>query len=50
VNENGIDEKYKDDLINLATKTLEKDYNKWKSGTYKGNKARVENNLRVSFE
>ena len=50
VNENGVNEKYKDDLINLAIKTLKKDYNNWKPGAYKGNKARVENNLRVSFE
>lgn len=50
VNENGIDEKYKHDLINLAVKTLIKDYNNWKPGTYRGNKARVENTLRISFE
>jgi hypothetical protein len=50
VNENGVNEKYKDDLINLAIKILKKNYNNWKPGTYKGNKARVENNLRVSFE
>ena len=49
VNENGIDEKFKSELINFAIKTLKKDYNKWQPGTYKGNKARVENNLRVSF-
>ena len=50
VNENSINEKYKQDLINLALKTLIKDYNNWKPGTYKGNKARVENTLRISFE
>ncbi|MNL61125.1 hypothetical protein D3C87_1850090 [compost metagenome] len=50
VNENGVNEKYKDDLINLAIRTLKKDYNSWQPGTYKGNKARIENNLRVSFE
>lgn len=50
VNQNGIDEKYKNDLISLALNTLKKDYNNWKPGTYKGNKARVENNLRISFE
>lgn len=50
MNENSINEKYKQDLINLALKTLIKDYNNWKPGTYKGNKARVENTLRISFE
>lgn len=50
VNENGVNEKYKDDLINLAIRTLKKDYNSWQPGTYKGNKARIENSLRVSFE
>ncbi|MCD0468850.1 hypothetical protein [Flavobacterium sp. JAS] len=50
VNENGINEKYKNDLINLALKTLKKDYNNWKPGTYKGYKARIQNSLRISFE
>lgn len=50
VNENGIDKKYKQDLINLAINTLRKDYNNWKPGTYKGNKVRVENTLRINFE
>lgn len=50
VNEKGIDEKYKQDLVNLAIYTLKKDYNNWKPGTYKGNKARIQNNLRISFE
>jgi len=50
VNEKGIDKKYKQDIINLTLSTLRKDYNNWKPGTYKGNKARVENTLRVSFE
>ena len=50
VNEKGIDEKYKQDLINLAIHTLKKDYNNWKPGTYKGNKSRIQNNLRISFE
>jgi hypothetical protein len=50
VNEKGTNKKYKQDLINLAINTLKKDYNNWKPGTYKGNKARVQNSLRVSFE
>ncbi|MET3028736.1 hypothetical protein ABXT06_18805 [Flavobacterium sp. UW10123] len=50
VNEKGIDEKYKQDLVNLAINTLQRDYNNWKPGTYKGTKARVENTLRISFE
>lgn len=50
VNEKGIDEKYKQNLINHAFLTLKKDYNNWKPGTYKGNKVRVENTLRISFE
>lgn len=50
VNQKGIDEKYKQNLINQALLTLKKDYNNWKPGTYKGNKTRVQNNLRISFE
>lgn len=50
VNENGVNEKYKNDLINLAIETLKKDYNNWKPGTYRGNKARIQNSLRISFE
>jgi len=50
VNEKGIDEKFKQDLINLAINTLKKNYNNWKPGTYKRNKARVQNSLRISFE
>ncbi|MBO9586287.1 MAG: hypothetical protein J7574_19160 [Flavobacterium sp.] len=50
VNENGINKKYEKDLINLALKTLKKDYNNWRPGSYKGNKARVQNSLRISFQ
>lgn len=50
VNEKGIDKKYKQDLVNLAINTLEKDYNNWKPGTYKGTKTRTQNSLRISFE
>lgn len=50
VNEKGIDEKYKQDLVDLAINTLKKDYNNWKPGTYKGTKARIENTLRISFK
>lgn len=50
VNSKGIDEKYKKDLIDFTLKTFKKDYNNWKPGTYNGNKTRVSNSLRVSFE
>lgn len=50
VNENVVHEKFKQPLIDSAIKALKKDYNHWKPGNYKGNKARIENTLRVSFE
>jgi hypothetical protein len=46
----GIDEKFKKEIISKALESLKKDYNYWSPGKYKGNIARTENTLRVSFE
>lgn len=46
----GIAVKFKKNLISKAFETLRTDYNNWKPGKYKGNIARTENTLRVSFE
>lgn len=45
-----VDEKFKKDLIDTALKTLKEKYNHWNPGKYKGNVARTENTLRVSYE
>lgn len=46
----GIDKKFKKELVSKALETLKTNYNNWNPGKYKGNIARTENTLRVSFE
>lgn len=45
-----ISDKFKNELISFALKTLKQDYNHWNPGKYKGNIIRTENTLRVNFQ
>lgn len=50
VNEYPQNEKFKQDLIDLAMKELKTKYEDWIPGKYDGNVVRTENNLRVHFQ
>ncbi len=45
-----VNEKYRNELENLAKNKILTDYSQWKPGNYKNTLTRVENNFRVSFE
>lgn len=45
-----VNEKYRNELENLAKNKILTDYSQWKPGKYKNTLTRVENNFRVSFE
>ncbi|WP_419486854.1 hypothetical protein [Chryseobacterium bernardetii] len=45
-----VNEKYRNELEDLAKNKILTDYSQWKPGNYKNTLTRVENNFRVSFE